>query len=202
MVHTKILTRKRLVNSIDNAMDEANYDRMGLPSGNEETYITLAGSKNSNDAPEITWSNINPKQTQGRQSRKDVLVGVPSSLKSRKVKTAKTPAAALQYFNTDNRVDKIVIYTNIRIERTVSQMLLSTKKSVKNCYYKQTDVIEVRTLFGLMFLRGALGQNNIDQQFLGTEDFHHLFGATMSRSTFVFLQSNLAFDDEVSRAER
>ena len=30
VVHKKILTRKRLVNSIDNALNEANYDTMAL----------------------------------------------------------------------------------------------------------------------------------------------------------------------------
>ena len=34
---------------------------------------------------------------------------------------------------------------------------------------------------------------------LWTDDSPHLFGAIMSRSRFVFLQSNLAFDDEVYR---
>ena len=164
---------------------------MALPSGNEETYTTLVGPKNSKDAPEITWSNVHPKETRGRESTKDVLVDVPSTLKSRKAKTAQTPAAALQCFISDNIVDKIVIYTNTRIEHSVLQMLLRTKNSDKNCNYKQTDAIEVRALFGLMFLRGTLRQNNIDQQFLWTEDFHHLFGATISRSRFVFCRAIL-----------
>ena len=93
-------------------MNEANYDMMDIRSGNEETYTTLVGPKNSKDAPQLTWSNVSPKQTQGRQSRMDVLVGVPDTLKSRKAKTAKTPAAVLQCFITGNIVDKIVIQLN------------------------------------------------------------------------------------------
>ena len=149
----------------------------------------------------MSWTNVNTRSP-GRQSRTDVLAGIPDTLTSRKAKAATKPLVALECFISETLIERIVICTNARIGRTVARMSLSTKTNDKNCYFKVTDCIEVRALIGLMYLRGALGQNNIDHQLLWTEDFHYLFAATMSRSRFMFLLANLAFDDMNTRAER
>ena len=197
-LHKKVLTRKRLVNSIDNALNESNFDKMVDPN-EEEEYASVLGAKTNKKAPKISWTNVNPRSP-GNNAR--TCWWVPDTLKSRKAKAAKKPLMALECFIPETLVERIVICTNARIGRTVARMSLSTKTNDKNCYFKVTDCIEVRALIGLMYLRGALGQNNIYHQPLWTEDFHYLFAATMSRSRFMFLQANLAFDDENTCAER
>ena len=63
-LHKKVLTRKRLVNSIDNALNKSNFDKMVDPNEDEE-YTTVLGAKTDKKAPKISWTKMSTQDHQG-----------------------------------------------------------------------------------------------------------------------------------------
>ena len=68
---------------------------------------------------------------------------------------------------------------------------------------KVTDLIKIKALNGLLYLRAALQQNISKTR----ETFFHkssqeIFAATMSYNCFSFLMCFLAFDDKETRSQR
>ena len=95
----------------------------------------------------------------------------------------------------------IVTQTNHNIARarnTMSEKFLAAEKN----RVQDTDEIEIRALFGLMYLRGCLSQTKHDINHLFGDDGHHGFGATMSKNRFAFLLAKLSFDDKLTRSRR
>lgn len=70
--------------------------------------------------------------------------------------------------------------------------------------FKSTDVDEMRAVFGLLYIGGALkmSQTNVDDIWrtdgLGIE----IFRAMMAKNRFLFLLRHMRFDDRTTRAER
>ena len=65
---------------------------------------------------------------------------------------------------------------------------------------KETDIIEINALFGLMYLRGLLGMSlQRVNYFFPDKKGHFAFGAIMSKNQFKFLLSHITFDDYSDR---
>ena len=71
------------------------------------------------------------------------------------------------------------------------------KESSKYTYAKKTDLMELKTLMGLLYLRAALQLNIFKtRDIFFHESSHEIFAATMSYNHFAFLIRFLEFDDK------
>ena len=76
-------------------------------------------------------------------------------------------------FFDDYIITVIVNETNNNIRRFRGSKTYEFLNDDKNCHLHETDEIEIRALFGLMYLRGALGQTKHDVRHLFGLDGHH-----------------------------
>ena len=68
---------------------------------------------------------------------------------------------------------------------------------------KETDLIELKALIGLLYLRAALQLNIFKtREIFFHESSHEIFAATMSYNRFAFLISFLEFDDKENRRQQ
>ena len=71
------------------------------------------------------------------------------------------------------------------------------KESSKYTYVKETDLIKLKALIGLLYLRGALQLNIFKtRDIFFHESSHEIFTATISYNRFAFLIRFLEFDDK------
>ena len=92
-----------------------------------------------------------------------------------------------------------VYHTNNEIKDTISHFKTNLKCVENLSKYpqvKETDIIEINDLFGLMYLRGLLGMSLQRVDYLFSDDKRYFaFGAIMSKNRFKFLLSHITFDD-------
>ena len=91
----------------------------------------------------------------------------------------------------DDEIIKIIVdHTNSKIKDTISHLKKSPKFVENLSKYpqvKETDIIEINALFGLMYLRGLLGMSLQRVDYLFSDDKGHFaFGATMSKTDSSF----------------
>ena len=80
--------------------------------------------------------------------------------------------------------------------------LVRCSTAQKYTWLKETTVIEIRALVGLMYLRGLYGMNHHDIELLFTNSIGpNIFGATMSQQRMKFLLAHITFDERADRAE-
>ena len=93
-------------------------------------------------------------------------------------------------------------YTNVKI----NNILVEHPQWTDSCKYphiKETTPDEVRSFFGLMYIRAVLRQNLLSVKRVYQHQYSNpLFKATMSQNRFEFLISILQFDEAETRAER
>ena len=94
-------------------------------------------------------------------------------------------------------LDLIVRNTNEKISQ-----FKSSCKAMSNAY-RPTDIIELRAFMGLRYARALLNQNHYNIEYLFQDKVgHHIFGATMDRRRYNFLNNKITFDDMDTRKER
>ena len=77
------------------------------------------------------------------------------------------------------------------------------KEYSKYTYVKETDLIELKELIGLLYLTAALQLNIFEtREIFFYESSLQLFAATMSYNRFAFLIRFLEFDDEETHRQR
>ena len=156
----KILTKKRLVHDIDSALNEGNYDPMELPDGETTEWETLTGHigpKKNPNTPIIQWTD-EPPNAAGRKAKYDIVYGKPGVTPAGK--HAKHPRQALELFLSPVIVNLIVMETNKKIAKTLSNLPTGSVENDRYSHYKETNYEEIYALFGLMYFRGLLGLNN------------------------------------------
>ena len=149
--HRKLLTRNKIINSLEKSLDHNNYNLISLP--NEEIFhkvILDKGNKNRNEAS-ITWTNKKPVNT-GRQSSENIVKTRGGVLGS--AKNAMTPIECCNIFISADIINKIVNYTNKRIE-----MMPNIGSSTKPAEQRTTNIKEMNAFIGLMYARGLLNRN-------------------------------------------
>ena len=93
--------------------------------------------------------------------------------------------------------------TNKNIQNFVTRFHDVLKESSEYTYVKETDLIELKALIGLLYLRAALQLNIFKtRDIFFHESSHEIFPATMSYNRFVFLICFLEFDDKETRSQR
>ena len=76
------------------------------------------------------------------------------------------------------------------------------KLSSKYMYVKETDLIELKALIGLLYLRAALQLNIFKtREIFFHESSYEIFAATMSYNPFAFMICFLEFDNKETRKQ-
>ena len=100
-------------------------------------------------------------------------------------------------------IEKIVENTNKKIEPFLEMNRHLIENSNKYTSYKKLDVIDIRTFFGILYLRAAFKLNLMNQNIIWNhEATHSIFGAGMSLSRFQFITRFVTFDDKATREDR
>ena len=82
----------------------------------------------------------------------------------------------------------VVNNTNKNIQNFMTRFHDVLKESSKYTYVKETDLIELKALIRLLYLRAALQLNIFEtREILFHESSHEIFAATMSYNRFAFL---------------
>lgn len=187
------LTNKRLVHSIDSALDPANYNMFIIP----EEEITFKSrfkiDRNANNDIIYQWTNQPPPIGQPDQS--SVIRGPCGKPTPRARNTATALDAFLKFF-TNEMVSSVVLYTNEKISKVIAT---PETKSVIHLVEER----EMLAFIGLFIYRGMYKQNTMSVKTLFSDEYGlPMYGAVMSRNRFEFLPSNLCFDDPDNRDER
>lgn len=198
----KTLTYKRLVNSIDSALDENNFQLFDVP----QKEVTIKGelpdpsSKKKTAKKKITFTN-QPRISVGRQNSSNVISNKPGVAAC--ARHIDNPKEAFNFFLPPEFIDNTVIYTNKRIEETISKCRDTLNNSDKYPHVKIVDSIDIYAAIGLMYFRGLYGMNMHSTHILfSPKQGPPPFGATMSRLRFHFICSHLCFYNPDTITER
>lgn len=109
-----------------------------------------------------------------------------------------TPLESWKLLFTDNIIDSIVYYTNLKLEAKYSSALL------RPYYAKNLDSDEFRAYFGLLLFTSIFKSNHEDVRSLWASDYtgRDVFRATMGLNRFLFIHYNVTFDDINTRELR
>ena len=97
------------------------------------------------------------KGISGRAANQNMLRG-PEGPTGR-AKAAKTPVEGFELFITNEMMQGVVNNTNKNIQNFMTRFHDILKESSKHMYVKETDLIELKALIGLLYLRAALQLN-------------------------------------------
>lgn len=188
----KVLTRNRLVNCIEAALDEKNYTKLDLP------LATKTFKANLDKKSYIEWTN-KAVNTPGRQPSRQVILGRPGV--TNYTKNAKTEIAAWDLLISSDILESICVDTNRKIEKFIQEQ--GELHSKYGWFIRLTTVLEIRAFIGLMYARGLLSLNMYDLEYLfGDKIGHPIFGSVMSQKRFEFLKRMICFDNFENREER
>ena len=189
--HKKPLTKSRIVHSIDTAENELNYNPWVEPA--EE--INLVGRL---DGRLLEYTN-KMSVTKGKTRRQNVIkppVGVRGHAKN-----ATTPLSAFELFITPEYLEKLVLYTNLKISGILASLAeRNFQFTNKHNFMREISIEEMQAFIGLFLYRGLLCLNNHGTEFLFSDQGPPIFGATMGRERFRFVTCFIRFDIETERA--
>ena len=189
--HQKILTKKRLVNSIDKSLDENCYypHDFGVP----ETFV---GLKKNPNTKKIFWTNKNPPNASCQRAC-DVLPLISQLLTLLPLVSGfNSINDALQILFPDQMVQLIVEKTNTKIQNVKDDLPAYYNKSDKSTFIRPLDQCEFYTFISLLYVRGLCGQSMHTYRMLFSETVvYPIFGTTMLKHRFLFLCLAMSFDD-------
>ena len=113
-------------------------------------------------------------------------------------KNAFSPIDAWQLFFSDDLLQQIVHFTNLKINSYSKSTGLPMTRG-----REITDLIEIRAFIGLQYARALSKRNEENTKYLfRAPSGHTLFPATMWEGRFKFLKRMITFDDEETRRSR
>lgn len=196
----RLLTKNRLVCSIDTALDINNYNAFEIPSVRKEIKSVVKVDRNPANDVHYTFTNKPVNSYHGRQDRANVLTG-PFGVAAC-AKSAKSKLESFHLFMNEKILNIILTQTNAKIQKSLDKIPDDYNKE-KYPFLKVTNEIEIKALIGLMIYRGMYKLNTIQISKLFSQAYGPpLFGATISRNRFRFLISHFSFDDEETRDDR
>lgn len=112
-------------------------------------------------------------------------------------KNVTNPSCCISLLIDDSMLEKIVSYTNIFIKKI-------TPNFCRERDAKETNLIELKALIGLLYLSGLHKSSHVNVRDLWATDGSgiEIFRSTMSHKRFLFLLRCLRFDDVNSREDR
>lgn len=166
--------------------EEETEERPGIPKAKRLSILKgKSGYKWSSDVPE----------KRGRRQKRNLVSHLPGAKGA--ARNISSPVEAWNLLFSDEILNLVVIHTNEEIFRRCS--ILPNRQS----YQKDTDILEIKALIGLLYLCGVQKSAQLSVKELWSNKFAtSLFRTTMSLNRFQFLTSCLRFDDKASRAQR
>ena len=191
----KLLTKNRLVHSIDTALDLENYNAFILPEQEKTVIGIIKHDNNRNNDEKIDFINKPNEDQRGRQNRANVITGQTGiRAKARNVNTEKE---AFDLYITPNMLNSVINHTNVKINKLIEKLPDDFNKDFKYPYVRTIDVIEMCAFIGLCYYRGLYKLNPISVQKLFSDKYGPpVFSATMS------IFRHMSFDNEETRTER
>ena len=190
----KKFTKHRKVHDLCSSLDENNYVGVNQATETTKYEVLLSKATRNNPANKITWVSKKPTNV-GRTSAENVLKVKPGP--SAAFQQALTPIEAWELFISPDIIQRIVFYTNQKINYK------NSLKTTCQPYSYPTDEIELKAYIGLRYFRGLEGKNQMNFRRLFKPSMgHQIFSSTMCLSRFQFLNVNICFDDAATRPER
>ena len=191
------LPRKQLFKTLDECCDETNYQHLEVQDDrNKLCTYTSADKKFTRE-----WHTKKERGVSGRAANQNILRG--AERRRGRAKAAKTPVEGFELFLTDEMMQDVVNNTNKNIRNFMTRFHDILKESSKYTYVKETDLIELKALIGLVYLRAALQVNIFKtREIFFHESSHEIFAATMSYNRFAFLICFLEFSNKETQRQR
>ena len=166
--------RKQKFYNIDDVMDPKNYQ--SLPDQQDETFVWKARDKN--DPTTYKWeTKVNHH---GRVASTNILRNQPGPTRIAKQFTSLRELFDLHI--TDEMIRDVSEYTNVKI----NNILVEHPQWTDSCKYphiKEITPDELRSFFGLMYIRAVLRQNLLSVKRIYQHQYSNpLFKATMSQN--------------------
>lgn len=142
------------------------------------------------------WGKTPPSRSRVRAH--NIIVNLPGLKGLARSKNEMTPLEAWSCLFTDAMVDFVIEYTNQKITE------YSENHATDAAYTNHVGSDEMRAFIGLMFLAGIFKSGREDARGLWSSKSkgRPIFRTVMSLNRFLFILSNLRFDDESTREER
>ena len=182
---------------LDECCDETNYQHLEVQDEENKSYTYTSADKKFT----WEWHTKTERGVSGRAANQNILRGAEGP--SGRAKAAKMPVEGFELFITDEMMQDVVNSTNKNIRNFMTGFHDVLKESSKYRYVKETDLIKLKALIGLLYLRAALQLNIFNtREIFFHERSHEIFAATMSYNRFAFLIRFLEFDDKETRWQR
>ncbi|CAB4002415.1 Hypothetical predicted protein [Paramuricea clavata] len=196
------LTKNRIVNSIDKALDINNYNPYQIPKDLKDIESVVKVDKHRENDVVRVFQNKPPTANIGRNNRANVITGRQGP--QPKARVTPTPRAAFELFFTEDIMATIVSCTSRKIRSFISTLPDNfVSQNSKYAYVKETCVDELYAIIGLYIYRGLYKLNTVSVDKLFSNTYGPpIFSATMSRNRFTFIRANLCFDDSSTRDDR
>ena len=157
----KMLTAKRLVNSIDKSLDETCYDKhnFGMVENDDEAVILTGylGPKKNRKTETVFWTNSMPNNS-GRQRSCDILPRAPAPATLLPLAAGiESVSHAFHVLFPVDMVELIVKHTNSRIQHVQDNLPEYYVRTNKNTYIRPLTHREFYAFIGLLYARGLLG---------------------------------------------
>lgn len=145
---------------------------------------------------ETLWMNQLPPQAVRIRAR-NIIPAIHAPGVRQAGKNALTPIDSWSLFFSDEILEKIVEYTNIKIQQL--QVGYNRERNAK-----ETNLLEIKAVIGLLYLAGVKKSSHVNLKDLWATDGLglDLMRCVMSLSRFEFLLSALRFDDVLTRNQR
>ncbi|GBP81135.1 PiggyBac transposable element-derived protein 4 [Eumeta japonica] len=140
---------------------------------------------------------IHPSSRPNIRTRQENIVINKPGVKGEEALNCKSPLECYHLFITESMLGDIVLFTNMYIR--AHKQNFSRERDAK-----ETNIIEVKALIGLLLMAGLKKMNHLNIQEMWGNDgtAPDIFRATMSIKRFYFLLRNLRFDYMNTRTER
>lgn len=179
------------INENEESTKEDNVEPAETELGKTQSLSKYFYDKNGNK-----W--LKERNTKQVRTRAENIIIILPGVK-RHAKFAKTPLECWQLFFDNQMIADIVKFTNIKISERAGLYNADHQYMVK-----QTDELEIKAVFGLLYLAGLYKSNRQNMEDMWSTDGTgvEIFRSTMSLHRFSFLISCLRFDNIHNRAER
>lgn len=182
--------------------EDDDFDADSKPPSPSTSAAAAAASTSATESRESLYVGKNghqwsdqPLQRKGRSAAPGYKLYVPAA--RGQAATKKTPLEIWSCLFDDKIIEQVYQYTQAEI--TIK--LASIKK--KQSYHRDTSIVEIRAVIGLLYLAGSLKSGNVDLEELWSDRYGiSIFRATMSQHRFAFLLSCFHFDDRSTRDSR
>ena len=186
-----------MLKTLDECCDEKNYQHLQVHDEGNKLYTYTSADK------KFTQERHKKKErgVSGRAANQNILRGAEGP--TGRAKAAKTTVEGFELFITDKMMQGVANNTIKNIQNFMTYFHDVLKESSKYTYVKETDLIEMKALIGLLYLRAALQLNIFKtREIFFHESSHEIFAATMSYNRFAFLIRFLEFNDKETQQQQ